>query len=648
MADELLGILTGAKAPAGVDRDTDLLVRTVVGEAANQGKIGRQAVAAVARNRAMQSGKALADVLLEPKQFSAWDDPKTRPKMDALKPTDALYQTVLGEVGPVLAGEVDPTNGADHYYAHKTIAPPEWAKGEGAEIGDHRFYKIGYGDSDLAGILGVTAPKSTETTGAAASPEQEALIKHLTDPSGGEGEKPGPEGAAGTLPAMVSGRLYDKDTGAEVKNPAQQKTFITLWRGGVFDPKGEPGSKNLPLIQTEEGVEPTKPGTFWVDLGGTLRMVPDDKGAMIGRGGEGAVRGGLDVMQSLGKMMPGTKDSDAGQSLEANRLVYTAQTRGDPIAGAGRFLGQAVPTTAALVAGGAALAPLKLAAGPVGSFLAGEAGIGGNLLTRGASLAASGAIEGAGAGALTSGSNDDSLGENMLTGAAIGSVAKPLAVGAFGAGRKLLAGKAAGAVPAAEQQAILDQAANLPVAVPLTQGKVTGAPAQQMEENLLLKGAKGDQAARVMQEGAAEAQSALRGNVEAIENKLTGQGPLTAGQGGATASDALNAAKSAAGKKVDAAYDAARTSGDGAFLPAEQRPIVAQHLREAIKDYDPELVAPVVRVLDAFDGTGGTLTPRDLFEARSRLGKLRATNDPQLGGAAAETVRALDGYIDDA
>jgi hypothetical protein len=126
------------------------------------------------------------------------------------------------------------------------------------------------------------------------------------------------------------------------------------------------------------------------------------------------------------------------------------------------------------------------------------------------------------------------------------------------------------------------------------------------------------------------AQGALRGNVEAIENKLTGQGPLHRRPGRRHGLPTPSTPPSRSRQAVGAAYDAARSAAATArFLPAEQRPIVAQHLREAIKDYDPENRRPGRSVLDAFDGTPGTLTPRDLFEARSKLTKLRATNDPQ-------------------
>jgi hypothetical protein len=193
MSDELLGILTGKPAAAsaqgasGIDPNIDLAVRTIIGEGANQDATGRQAIAAVIANRAKATNRGFGEIVNEPGQFSAWGDPKLKARMESVKTTDPLYQSILADVTPALQGKVDPTNGADHYYAYKTISAPDWATGAGQDIGDHRFYKIGYGaqgGDDLAGILGVTSGKAAP---AGAAPDHEARIAELTDPNGGKG-----------------------------------------------------------------------------------------------------------------------------------------------------------------------------------------------------------------------------------------------------------------------------------------------------------------------------------------------------------------------------------------------------------------------------------------------------------------------------
>ena len=50
----------------------DLVIRTIVGEAANQGERGMQAVAAVIGNRMAQSGRGGDQVVLAPNQFEPW------------------------------------------------------------------------------------------------------------------------------------------------------------------------------------------------------------------------------------------------------------------------------------------------------------------------------------------------------------------------------------------------------------------------------------------------------------------------------------------------------------------------------------------------------------------------------------------------
>jgi hypothetical protein len=447
VADELLGILTGKPAAAsaqgasGIDPNIDLAVRTIIGEGANQDATGRQAIAAVIANRARATNRGFGEIVNEPGQFSAWGDPKLKARMEAVKTTDPLYQSILADVTPALQGKVDPTNGADHYYAYKTISAPDWATGAGQDIGDHRFYKIGYGaqgGDDLAGILGVTSGNAAP---AGATPDHEARIAELTDPNGGKAEGAKPEQ---TNVAVQGGKAFFRDTG-EGLNDKQSATVLTLWKGGQYDPEkglinGRPivaikATKTADLITGEAPEYPTQPGTFFIDPDGHLGMVPmDDKGMAISRGGKGLGRGAIDVFQSLGKMMPGHASSDNYQSAEGNRLVYDAMHHGDLVAGAGRFASQAALTAPALVVGGEVLG----AAGPVGEFLAGSAGKGigvGNKLVRGASLASSGALEGAEAGALTSGANDQGVGANMLQGAEAGAILKPGIAGSLGAGR---------------------------------------------------------------------------------------------------------------------------------------------------------------------------------------------------------------------
>ncbi len=118
---------------------------TVWKEAGDQGPEGWKAVAGVIKNRADQSGQSLSQVVRAPYQFEPWQT--KRKEMEAFGPSHPDYKKIVDTIRPVLAGEAaDPTGGADHFYAPKLIKPPSWAQGRDdyADIGGHRFYKLGY------------------------------------------------------------------------------------------------------------------------------------------------------------------------------------------------------------------------------------------------------------------------------------------------------------------------------------------------------------------------------------------------------------------------------------------------------------------------------------------------------------------------
>lgn len=131
--------------------DLDKVVRTVYGEAGNQGIIGQSAVANVIANRAQQSGMTPSDVVLAKGQFEPWSDPAARARMEALDPNSPEYQQIARIAENALTGQdADPTGGATHFYAPKAQAAlgrsaPSWDDGTGRDIGDHRFFRHGYG-----------------------------------------------------------------------------------------------------------------------------------------------------------------------------------------------------------------------------------------------------------------------------------------------------------------------------------------------------------------------------------------------------------------------------------------------------------------------------------------------------------------------
>lgn len=140
-----------AVTPTMDERNRDLAIRTIIGEAANQGDAGQAAVAAVLKNRSAASGRPIADEALAKNQFEPWNTEASRNKLLAIDPNSDQYKNVGQIYDSVLSGQMaDPTGGATHFYAPKAQAAlnrpkPAWDNGTGAAIGDHLFFKLPYG-----------------------------------------------------------------------------------------------------------------------------------------------------------------------------------------------------------------------------------------------------------------------------------------------------------------------------------------------------------------------------------------------------------------------------------------------------------------------------------------------------------------------
>jgi N-acetylmuramoyl-L-alanine amidase len=143
----------GATASAAYKaRETDILARTLWGEARGEGTAGMQAVAAVVLNRVARAhekggawwGEDVISVCLKPWQFSCWNraDPNYR-VLSAVGPGDPYFRNALLVARAALAGRLrDPTGGATHY--HAAGVRPDWARGARptATIGRHVFYSL--------------------------------------------------------------------------------------------------------------------------------------------------------------------------------------------------------------------------------------------------------------------------------------------------------------------------------------------------------------------------------------------------------------------------------------------------------------------------------------------------------------------------
>ncbi len=132
-------------------QDRDIAIRTILGEAADQGVGGQAAVAHVLRNRVADDrfGSSLSEVALAPQQFSAWNEgPGGNDLVNRYQPGDPLYDRVGSIVDGVWSGQInDPTGGATHYYSpagmdklvadgHQSNVTPRWLDQENAARGE--------------------------------------------------------------------------------------------------------------------------------------------------------------------------------------------------------------------------------------------------------------------------------------------------------------------------------------------------------------------------------------------------------------------------------------------------------------------------------------------------------------------------------
>lgn len=99
----------------------DIAIRTILGEAANESPMGQAAVLHVMMNRARDPRwpSGLAEVALQPKQFSAWNTGVGgNDLVRQYGPESEPYQRVAAVYDSVMSGAVpDPTGGATHYYS---------------------------------------------------------------------------------------------------------------------------------------------------------------------------------------------------------------------------------------------------------------------------------------------------------------------------------------------------------------------------------------------------------------------------------------------------------------------------------------------------------------------------------------------------
>lgn len=185
--------------------DRELLARTIMAEAGNQGPIGMMGVGSVIMNRLRNPsyGNDFTSVILQPGQFSAWNSVtgyaggQQGQDMSKIQPSEQAYMVA----DQILKGNYnDPTGGATHYY-NPRISNPNWGQrsgGDWQQIGAHLFGVPGKKDptristmnannAPLNAIpsMGPVTQKNAQLMQPAAKPKRRGLFDFLGKAVGG-------------------------------------------------------------------------------------------------------------------------------------------------------------------------------------------------------------------------------------------------------------------------------------------------------------------------------------------------------------------------------------------------------------------------------------------------------------------------------
>lgn len=276
--------------------ERDVLVRTVLGEAAGEGKQGMAAVAWVIRNRA-ESGEFPsnpAEVALQKNkkgvhQFSTWNNEKLGGNSpQKYVPGTPEWNEALAAITGVFGGAIpDPTGGAQFYYANaglNAIDTPKWfdknATAGATQIGHHVFASTKAAQAGMA-PQPFQMPSSVAAGRVSASgrviPGQSVrdaahIANGVRNPAITAGTKvSGAALAASLIAHPVQTVPIDPETGQPITQQAQQIRSATNLAGGAL-PQAPGENRSLPTTslkqQLQEGlkiaqpaVTPPKPAT---------------------------------------------------------------------------------------------------------------------------------------------------------------------------------------------------------------------------------------------------------------------------------------------------------------------------------------------------------------------------------------------------
>ena len=109
------------------ENSTEIVAATLLGEVGTTNPTAMPAIMAVIKNRAEARGLSEYEIVLEPRQFSYWNNKSPSGVLEGpLGRSHRLWQKAMD----IASGEVSlpDIKGSTHYYS-KSISPPFWAKG---------------------------------------------------------------------------------------------------------------------------------------------------------------------------------------------------------------------------------------------------------------------------------------------------------------------------------------------------------------------------------------------------------------------------------------------------------------------------------------------------------------------------------------
>ena len=188
----------------------------------------------------------------------------------------------------------------------------------------------------------------------------------------------------------------------------------------------------------------------------------------------------------------------------------------------------------------------------------------------------------------------------------------------------------------------------LPTSVPMTTGQITGSGRQQLFEDMVSKGAYGDIAAAPLVAQRARQQSALTQNLDQILEKLSpGSAPISRGQGGASAQEALVGSRAAEKAQANRLYTEARAAP--AVIEPDAAFGVADTMRSAYRQsFSPKTAPTVASLLDDFDNVAASGDIKAMMDWRSQLSSLNKGTPTVEGAAAKSVIEQFDAKIKDA